>query len=123
MNLDEKIKRYFELKDEIAVLETEKDQLSESIKAMIGVFPDQAYTTPDGYSAKLIEKTTYKYNDETAIIKYLNDKNLADTYMVKKFDTTKINKELKNHGILFNDLKEYISEVLTESLTVKVEDK
>ena len=119
MNLDEKIKRYFELKDEIAVLETEKDQLSEDIKAMVGVFPDQSYTTPDGYSAKVVGKTTYKYVDETAIINYLNDKNLTDNYMVKKFDTTKINKELKNHGILFNDLKPYITEILTESLTVK----
>ena len=119
MNLDEKIKKYFELKQEIERLDAEKEELSESIKAMVGIFPDQAYTTPDGYSAKVVSKTNYKYADETAIINYFNNKKLGDIYLIRKIDTSKLNKELKTHGVLYNDLSNYIVESISDSLTVK----
>lgn len=123
MNLDEKIKKYFELKEEIEKLESQKEELSNSIKTMIAIFPEQSYTTPEGYSAKVVTKTNYKYVDETAILNYLDKKKLTEMYVVRKLDTTKINKELKNHGLLFKDLKDYINENLVESLTIKLGEK
>lgn len=123
MLLQEKVKRYYEIKKQIDDLTSLKDSLGEEIKDMLVNEPDKKYEDNEGYSAKSINRITYKYNDETGIIDYLTRKGLSDIYLVKKIDTTKLNKELKNEGELYKALDKFISKNISESLEVKFNGK
>lgn len=85
--------------------------------------PDKKYEDNEGYSAKSISKITYKYTDETGIIDYLTRKGLSDIYLIKKIDTTKLNKELKNEGELYKAVDKFVCKNISESLEVKFNGK
>lgn len=121
MNIDEKIKKYYEIKSQIEELITLKDSIGEEIKKVVLNAPDKKYKSSDGYLAKCVTRITYKYTDESAIINSITKKGLSDIYMTKKIDSTKLNKELKNKGELYNNLKSYINENITDSLEIKLE--
>lgn len=120
--MDDKIRDYYRLKEEIEMLTAKKDLLGNAIKKDMEKYPD-GYTTKDGrYKVKIVPKTMIKYRDESAIIEYLNSKGLSDNYVIKKLDTTKLNKELKNRGLLYEAVKNNISESIIESLSVDRND-
>lgn len=116
--INEKIKAYYELKNKIDELTKEKEQLGEEIKDMLSQEPNKTWEG-DGLKAKLVERVTYKYTDETAILSYLTQKGLSDVYLTKKIDSTKLNKELKNKGQLYEALKPSFVESVSDSLTVQ----
>ena len=118
--LDEKIKRFYDLKKQIEDLTILKESLSDEIKNLIINEPDKKYENSDGYLVKCISRITYKYADETGIVDYLTKKGLSDIYMTKKIDSTKLNKELKNEGELYKALKNYIVKNVSESLEIKL---
>ena len=68
---------------------------------------------------KIINKTSFKYTDEIAILNYLRSHRLND-FISTKVNTTAMNKELKNKGALYEDLKNYCSENSSITLSVKV---
>ena len=114
--LDNLIEEFKKVQDEIDVLEKRKEELSAQLKNLI----EDKYITKDGkYVATIVEKSTFNYNDEKAIIEYLTKNNLNDIYLTTKINTTKFNKELKEKGMIFENVKPYITETLTEALTVK----
>lgn len=123
MSLQEKVKRYYEIKKQIDDLTSLKDSLGEEIKDLLVNEPDKKYEDNEGYSARSTNRITYKYNDETGIIDYLTRKGLADIYLAKKIDTTKLNKELKNEGELYKALDKFVTKNITESLEVKFNGK
>ena len=116
--MDELIKQYIELKTQEEEIKAKKDVLSNQIKELLEKEPDMKYSTSD-YVAKLIEKTNFSYNDETAIINYITAKGLSDIYLTKKINTSKLNSELKNKGSLYNATKQYLTENIVKALDVR----
>lgn len=123
MILDEKLKKYYEIKRQIEDLTSLKESLGLEIKGLVINQPDKKYENAEGYSAKSVTRTTYKYLDETAIIDYITKKGLSDIYMTKKVDSTKLNKELKNEGELYTALKPYVGKIVSDTLEVKLNGK
>lgn len=123
MTLNENIKKYYEIKKQIEELTNLKDSIGEEIKKSLLNMPDKKYENDEGYLAKSTDRVTYKYNDETGIIDYLTRKGLADIYLAKKIDTTKLNKELKSEGELYKALDKFVTKNITESLEVKFNGK
>lgn len=117
-NLDSLVRQYLSVKIEEEAIVARKNELADKIKELLENEPNGKYVTEGGTKATLVEKTTFKYNDETAIMNYLTMKGLKDVYMVKKIDTTKFNAELKVKGALFEDVKSYITESKQKSLTI-----
>ena len=116
--LDDLIKEFLEIKHQEEELKSKKEELSSQIKTLLESEKDEKYVCSNG-SAKLISKTTYTYNDEAAIMNYIISKGLSDVYLVKKVNTTKFNSELRNKGILFEAVKNYVTENVSKSLEVK----
>ena len=112
--LDNLIKEFIELKEQEKQLAERKKDLTEKIKSMI---PSGKYEK-DGLKVQVVKSTTFKYDDQTAIINYLTQKGLSDVYIVKSIDTKKLNAELKNEGALYNALKPYTTKTITESLRI-----
>lgn len=115
--LDKKIKEFYELKIQLDELNKRKDMLTEEIKSLMIQNGIDDYNNNE-LCSKLTYKTTFKYKDEVGIINYLTQKGLASTYMSNKIDTTKLNKELKNKGQLFESLKNYIIKEENPSLSI-----
>lgn len=117
--LEEDVKKYIELKEQIEKLSAEKDILSNSIKEALDKIASHSYTTADNRTVKIVSRTTYTYLDEAAIMQYVILKGLGDVYVMKKIDTKRLNKELKSKGKLFEGIKPYVSENISYSLNVE----
>lgn len=115
--LDEKIKEFYELKTQVDQLNERKDALNKEIKELMIQNGIDTYSNEE-LNSKLVYKTNFKYLDEVGIINYLTQKGLSNIYMVNKIDTTKLNKELKAKGQLFESLKNYINKEESATLTV-----
>lgn len=116
--IDNLIKEFIALKKQEEELKVKKENLSAAIKEALNAEKVDKYTCDNG-TAKIINKTTYSYDDETAIMNYIVSKGLSDMYLVKKINTTKFNTELKNKGLLFESVKPYITEKVSKVLEVK----
>ena len=75
-------------------------------------------STTNGYDVSLVDKKTFKYDDELAIRDYLRLNNLNE-YLVESIDTKRLNESLKKSNELYNDLVKYITPGTTTSLSVK----
>ncbi|WP_300924583.1 hypothetical protein [uncultured Clostridium sp.] len=115
--LEEMLKEYLEIKKQEEELTTKKNELATKIKEELKKLPNRKYDE-NGIKACVTDKITFKYNDQTAIINYITQKGLSDIYLNKSINTTVFNTELKNEGVLFENVKQYITKNLTESLTV-----
>lgn len=118
MDLETKIKKFYDLKALIEQLTDEKDKLAQNIKEDLEKEVDHKFETEDGYNAKLTEKTNFTYLDEGAIFNYIISKGLSDVYISKKIDTVKLNKELKTEGYLYEAIKPYLTKTVSNSLSV-----
>ena len=117
--LQNKITEYKKLADNIDELTKAKKQLSSEILTELESTGEMVVTTPEGIKATVVEKTTIKYLDETAIIKYLRDNNIEGTYETK-IVTTKLNSKLKDNKnlTLQESLKPYYSQTTARELKV-----
>lgn len=117
--LDNMIKEYIDIQKQEEEIKAKKEQLGLQIKEALANEPDATYITAEGNRAMMVEKTTFKYTDELAIMNYIKTKGLSDVYLTTKIDTTKFNKELKSEGMLFEAVKSFVTKTITEALTVK----
>lgn len=115
--LNEKLERYYQLQQEIESREAEMKTLKEDI---IEEMKDENISSKDtgNVVGKIVDKTTFKYNDEISMITYLKEKGL-ESFVNSKINTTNMNKELKKKGSLYEDLKPYVLETSTSTLSVK----
>lgn len=117
MSLNENLERYYQLQQEIDSKEQELNALKEQIVKEMGDAGIASRST-GSVEGKLINKTTFKYIDEVAILTYLRSHRL-NNYISTKINTTAMNKELKGKGALYEDLKKYCSENTSTTLSVK----
>lgn len=115
--LESLLEQFLEIKRQEEALAEKKEVLSNQIKLLLEKEPNMKYKGANS-KASLVEKITYKYNDEIGIISYLTMKGIKDIYTTSKINTTKLNTELKNKGILYENIKNYITENKTMSLSV-----
>ena len=117
MTLNENLERYYQLQKEVEEREEEMKFLKEQIVTEMKTqnITSQNTGTVEG---KLVDKQTFKYNDELAMITYLREHKL-ENFINSKVNTTMMNKELKAKGVLFEDLKPYYTENNSSSLSVK----
>lgn len=115
--LAEKVEEFYALKTELEELELKKEQLGLEIKTLLQGEPDLTFEC-DGYKATLVPRTTFTYQDETSILTYLIQKGLGEVYLTKKINTTKLNKELKTGGQLYESLKNYVTKTVSNQLNV-----
>ena len=117
MNLNENLERYYQLQKEVEEREEEMKSLKEEIVKEMGIEGISSQNT-GLVEGKIINKTSFKYTDEIAILNYLRSHRLND-FISTKVNTTAMNKELKNKGVLFEELKPYYSENSLITLSVK----
>ena len=117
MTLDEKISNYIRLQNEQEELKTKAEELK---VAIIEEMEKQGIvsTEVDNYGVNLSVRETIKYSDEPAIIRYCESNGLTN-YIVKKVNTTSLNKELKKKNSLTEDLASYYVTTQSKVLTVK----
>lgn len=118
-NLDALLEQYVILQEQEASIKAAKEEIkNEFIKAFeeMGV---SSYTSADGgLKGSIALKTTVKYNDEVAIIKYLKNNGMS-TYLKTVIDTTNFNKTLRSSQKLQESLAGKFTVSETPSLTVK----
>lgn len=114
----DKIKEFYALKKHIEELTKQKDKLGEEIKEFLKSQDDMIYFDDNGYIAKIVTKTIFKYSNEKAIVDYLDKSNLADIYVTRKVNVSKLNDELKVGGKLYEDLRGFTTENKVDSLIV-----
>lgn len=117
--LDSMLEQYQNIKTREEEIKKEKEELGNKIKELLKHNENNKYEG-NLYKANLVNKTTFKYNDVSGLMQYVVSKGLSDLYLVKEINTTKLNKDLKQKGKLYEDVKGYITEQITESLTVGV---
>lgn len=117
MTLNEKIIAYTKLQKEQEELKLKSDELKSSI---IDEMEEQGLvsTAVDNYSVNLSTRESIKYSDELAIISYCESNGLTN-YIVKKVNTTALNKELKKKNTLTENLSPYFTTSQAKVLTVK----
>lgn len=118
-NLDTLLEQYAALQEQEASIKVAKEDIkNEFIKAFeeMGV---TSYKSTDGtLKGTLATKANIKYNDEVAIIKYLEDNGMS-SYVKKTIDATNFNKTLKASQTLQESLAGKFSVNETSALTVK----
>ena len=115
--LEEMLKEYLELKKQEDEIAAKKEELGKKIKEELKNLPGRKYDA-NGLKASITDKTTFKYDDEAAIVNYIIQKGLSEIYLSKKIDATKFNKELKNEGMLYESVKPYLTKNVSEALSV-----
>lgn len=119
IDLEESVKRYAELSEQKAKIEEEMDLLKKAITSeIVNHCPLDEYTTTDGIVAKVVMKETFKYVDETSMIKWCKENGY--NYCVKEtIISTAMNKELKKELPLTEGLKPMFTKTVSPSLSVK----
>lgn len=111
------IEEYNEIQKKIDELTEKKNELNEKIKvAMIDQKVNKVETT-NGVTASLVAKTSSKYTDEVALIKYLKE-NDGLKYIKETVNTKLLNEDLKKSPSLLTENLKPTSSV-SYSLTVK----
>ena len=112
-----KISNYIRLQKEQEELKTKAEELK---VAIIEEMEKQGIvsTEVDNYGVNLSVRETIKYSDEPSIIRYCESNGLTN-YIVKKVNTTSLNKELKKKNSLTEDLASYYVTTQSKVLTVK----
>lgn len=114
--LNENVKLYVELQEQMEAIKEQMETLKATITEEMG--NELKVVTPDGITAQLIKKETFKYNDETGMIAYLKSKGL-NQFITEKINTTPMNNELKKGLSLTEDLKPMYTKAISYSFSVK----
>lgn len=118
-NLDSLLEMYNALQEQEMSIKNFKETLKQEIIEELNSRGRTSYISTNGlFKGSIASKTSVKYNDEIAIINYLQDNNLT-YYLKTTIDTTSFNKLLKGSETLQESLsgKFAISEI--PALTVK----
>lgn len=114
-----------ELVNKCRELQLQSEKLEEELKALKSQISEQMtkeglnkFVAPSGVSATLVEKETFKYLDEPAIVAWC-EANGHPEYVQKKVVTTELNKELKKGMSLTEALKPTFTKTISYALTVK----
>lgn len=118
MELNQKVDMYAVLQKEAEELKAKMDALKAEIIEDMESEGLVKTTTDNDTSVSLVYKETIKYSDEPAILKYCEDRGL-NNYVVKKVNTTALNKDLKKSSSLTEDLNSFYLVNKTKVLTVK----
>lgn len=113
--LNENVKKYADLKAQADLIKEQMEELKTQIINEMGA--EKSFVADDGTVAKLVDKETFKYTDESAMIKYLKDNNMT-SYIVEKVNTVPMNKELKKGMSLTESFKSWYTKTVTTSLSV-----
>ena len=116
--LELKVKNYYEAKRFADEAKAQVDRLGLELKELLFKEGITKESTSNGYDVSLVDKKTFKYDDELAIRDYLRLNNLNE-YLVESIDTKRLNESLKKSNELYNDLVKYITPGTTTSLSVK----
>lgn len=116
--LEAKVKNYFEAKRFADEAKAQVDRLGLELKELLFKEGITKERTSNGFDVSLVDKKTFKYDDELAIRDYLRSNNLNE-YLVESIDTKRLNESLKKSNELYNDLVKYITPGTTTSLSVK----
>ena len=116
--LELKVKNYYEAKRFADEAKAQVDRLGLELKELLFKEGITKESTSNGYDVSLVDKKTFKYDDELAIRDYLRSNNLSE-YLVESIDTKRLNESLKKSNELYNDLVKYITPGTTTSLSVK----
>lgn len=115
--LQQKIKRYAEIKELERNLKKEKEELSQEINAELLQRDIDAFETLDGVVVSLNSKITFKYDDEEKIIAHLKEIERDDLFATTtKVLTTPFNNLLKDERTNA-DLINAVSDWLTKNKT------
>lgn len=118
-NLDSLLEKYVALQEQEAAIKAAKDQLKTQFIEAFDELGTTSYTSTSGeLKGTLVYKATIKYDDEAAIIKYLEDNGLS-TYLKTVIDTTNFNKALKNSKVLQEGLQGKYSSKEVPTFTAK----
>ena len=116
--LEEKIKTYYDLKQQIDTLKKSLDILGNDLKTELEKENIKKETTSNGYEVNLISKTTIKYTDEEALKNFL--KILGKTeYLIESIDNKRLNESIKASESFKKDISNYINENISNSLMIK----
>ena len=117
IKLNKLVNQYNELKAQEYDISTQMSTLKASILEELGDITE--YVTTDTHvTAKVVAKETFKYTDESAMIKWLKNNGYAQ-FVVEKVNTTPMNKELKKGLTLTESLKTMFTKTTSYSLTVE----
>ena len=117
-NIEKLLKEYATIEKEEKQVKEKKDNIRNEILNQIKQEGLTSYKGND-YTVSIVNKETIKYTNEQAIINYCKTHNL-EGFVKEVIDTTPFNKELKTKtSVLSEDLKEYFTKTLTETLQVK----
>ena len=116
--LELKVKNYYEAKRFADEAKAQVDRLGLELKELLFKEGITKESTSNGYDVSIVDKKTFKYDDELAIRDYLRSNNLNE-YLVESIDTKRLNESLKKSNELYNDLVKYITPSITTSLSVK----
>ena len=116
--IEMKVKEYFQAKQVAEEAKAIADALGNELKEILVQEGITKETTSNGYDVSLVDRKTFKYDDELAIRDYLRLNNLNE-YLVESIDTKRLNESLKKSNELYNDLVKYITPGVTTSLSVK----
>ena len=116
--LELKVKNYYEAKRFADEAKAQVDRLGLELKELLFKEGITKESTSNGYDVSIVDKKTFKYDDELAIRDYLRSNNLNE-YLVESIDTKRLNESLKKSNELYNDLIKYITPSITTSLSVK----
>ena len=117
-NIEKLLKEYATIEAEEKEVKEKKDNIRSEILNQIKQEGLTSYKGND-YTISIVNKETIKYTNEQAIVDYCKSHKL-ESFVKEVIDTTPFNKELKTKtSVLSEDLKEYFTRTLTETLQVK----
>lgn len=117
-DLNQLIKEYQSVCNELKLIQAQKDSLAEEIKDLLQDKIGKTFTTEEGVKASVVEQTRFTYDDNVALISYLTKNGLKATYITETIDTKKFNAELKKSSTLYDNVKSFVTKNVTETLKV-----
>lgn len=118
-NLDALLEEYIVLQEQEAAIKAAKESIKSEFVDTLNQLGTNSYTSTSGrLKGTLALKSSVKYNDEVAIIKYLQDNGMS-SYLKTVIDTTNFNKTLKTSKVLQESLAGKFTVSETPTLTVK----
>ena len=117
-NIENLLGEYALIEEEEKQVKAKKDEIRNKVLELI---KQEGLTSYKGssYTASVVNKETIKYTNEQAIVDYCKSHNL-EAFVKEVIDTTPFNKELKSKtSVLSEDLKDYFTKTLTETLQIK----
>lgn len=110
------LKEYLELKAQEDALKQKKDELGSIIKAELNKTENKRFLN-ENYDAKIVSKKTFKYTNESEILKLLKDK-YNGLFITETINTKSFNTELKNKPEFKDLFKTYLTETDSDTLSV-----